>query len=238
MNDFYYDELLDASFEELKKFASWMNRFLGHYPTIVGGWAVWCYTKGLGSRDIDVVFMNALSKDTALNQFFFYNRYEEAGTFLEKSYVKKIKTERGEEEITIDACTAADSRVISGLDITLPWKWAIDCSKKEELSEDVYIYIPTPELLLTYKIGAALGRIEALKTIRETAYTGAKLWKDFYDVASLIKACRFDRGKLKEFFKESGIDKHIDRFMESMAARSDILESLKLKEGDIRRLIP
>jgi hypothetical protein len=46
MNDFYHEELTDASFQELLRFASWMNRFFGHYPTIVGSWAVWCYTRG------------------------------------------------------------------------------------------------------------------------------------------------------------------------------------------------
>lgn len=237
MNDFYYDELIDASLEELKRFASWMNRFFGHYPTIVGGWAVWCYTKGLGSRDIDVVFMNASSKNTALSQYFFYNDYEEVGTFLEKTYVKKLKTERGEEEITIDACTASDRRVVSALDITLPWRWAIDYSKKQKLSEEVYIYIPVPELLLTYKIGAALGRLEALKTLRETAYSRAKLWKDFYDVASLLETYKFNKEKLKEFFKKSGIDMHIDRFVDSLEARGDILETIKLKKEAIRRTL-
>jgi hypothetical protein len=236
MNDFYYEELTNASFKELLGFASWMNRFFGHYPTIVGGWAVWCYTRGLGSRDIDVVFMDAPSRDNALAQYFFYNGYEETGTFLQKTYVKRIETNRGMEEIIIDACTASDKRVINGLKIILPWKWAIDYSKKYNLMENVYIYIPIPELLLTYKIGAVLGRTEALKTMRETDYARAKLWKDLYDVASLVKL-KIELKKLHSFFDKSGIDKHTEEFLDIIQAREDILDAFKLKKGAIRKKI-
>ena len=110
MNNFYYRELTDASFQELLGFAVWMNRFFSHYPTIVGGWAVWCYIRGLGSRDIDVVFMDASSRDKALAHYFLHNGYDETGTFLEKTYVKRVKTKRGVEEIIIDACTASDKK--------------------------------------------------------------------------------------------------------------------------------
>lgn len=187
MNDFYYEEFTQASFQELLNFASWMNKFFGYYPTIVGGWAVWCYTNGLGSRDIDVVFPDASSRNKALARYFFENDYEETGTFLEKTYVKKIETEKGTEEIIVDACTTSDKRIIKNLDVTLPWKWVVKHSQRHKLGDNNYIYIPIPELLLTYKIGAALGRREALKTVRETGYLESKIWKDLYDFASLAK---------------------------------------------------
>lgn len=237
MNDFYYEELTDASFQELLRFAHWMNRFFGHYPTIVGGWAVWCYTSGLGSRDIDAVFMDAPSRDRALAQYFFHNGYEEAGAFLEKSYVKRIETNRGKEEISIDACTASDKRVITNLGITLPWRWAIDHSKSYNLEKDVHIYIPIPELLLTYKIGAALGRTEALKTMRETDYARAKLWKDLHDVAGLVKTLTIESKKLHDFLNKSGIDKHVEEFIETLEAREDILKAHQLKKGDFRKKV-
>jgi hypothetical protein len=172
-----------------------------------------------------------LQKNTALTQYFFYNGYEEIGTLLERTYVKKLKTERGDEEITIDACTASHWKVVSTLDITFPWRWAIDYSRKQKLSEEVYIYIPVPELLLTYKIGAVLGRLEALKTLRDTAYSRAKLWKDFYDVG-LLETCKFDKGKLKKFLKKSRINMHINRFVDSLEARDD-LETIKLEKEAI-----
>lgn len=237
MNGFYYEELTQASFQELLNFASWMNEFFGHYPTIVGGWAVWCYTSGLGSRDIDVVFPDASSKNKALEHYFFYNDYEETGTFIEKSYVKKIETEKGDEEIIVDACTASDKRVIKNLDVTLPWKWAVNNSQKHKLGGDNYIYIPIPGLLIIYKIGAALGRRETLKTARETDYLESKMWKDLYDVASLTKTFQDKIKRIQEFLDKSGIDKHIEDFIEMLEARDDILKAHKLKEKEFEKKI-
>jgi len=217
MNDFYRKELTDYSFKELVKFAGWMNDFFSHYPNIVGGWAVWCYVKGLGSRDIDVVFLNNYTKEKALNHFFFHNNYEEVG-LIEKTYVKRVKTKRGIEEITVDAYTAKDKRTIDDLKITLPWNWALKHNRKFELRRGVYIYIPTPELLLTYKLGAVLGRLEALKTLRETAYTRAKIWKDLEDIKSLVN---LDLDKsLKTFLKRAGIRRHLPLVYERLPAQT------------------
>ncbi|KXA96199.1 hypothetical protein AKJ39_04935 [candidate division MSBL1 archaeon SCGC-AAA259J03] len=237
MNGFYYKELTQVSFQELLNFASWMNEFFGHYPTIVGGWAVWCYTNGLGSRDIDVVFPDASSRNKALKHYFFYNDYEETGTFMEKTYVKRIETEKGVEEIIVDACTASDRRVIEDLDVTLPWKWAVNHSQKQKLEGDNYVYIPIPGLLLTYKIGAALGRRETLKTARETDYLQSKIWKDLYDVASLTKTFKDKIERIQKFLDKSGIDKHIEDFVEILEARDDILETHDLKKGEFAKRI-
>lgn len=239
MNGFYPEELTQASFQELINFAFWMNEFFGHYPTIVGGWAVWCYTTGLGSRDIDVVFPDADSRNKALKNYFFYNDYEETGTFLEKTYVKKIETERGIKEIIVDACTASDKRIIKSLEVTLPWEWAVNHSQKHELEGENYIYIPIPELLLTYKIGAALGRRETLKTARETDYLKSKIRKDLYDIASLTRYLDVEKEKLQRFLKDSGIDKHIENFTKMLEERDEILKTHKLKKGEFeKKMLP
>ncbi len=237
MNDFYYKELTQVSFRELLNFASWMNEFFGHYPTVVGGWAVWCYTSGLGSRDIDVVFPDASSRNEALKHYFFHNDYEETGTFMEKTYVKKVETEKGVEEIIVDACTASDTRIIKDLNITLPWKWAVNNSQKHKLEGDNYIYIPIPGLILTYKIGAALGRRETLKVARETDYLKSKIWKDLYDVASLAKTFQSKIKRIQEFLDKSGINKHMGKFLEMMEARDDILKTHKLKKEEFENKI-
>ena len=54
VSNFYDDEITKESFQELRRFLSWMN-MRGSYPTIIGGWAVFAYEGGIGSRDIDVV---------------------------------------------------------------------------------------------------------------------------------------------------------------------------------------
>lgn len=93
------------------------------------------------------------------------------------------------------------------------------------------------QLLLTYKIGAVLGRTEALKTIRETDYTRAKLWKDLYDITSLLRSQAIESKTLQKFSKKSGIDKHTERFIEIIEARKDILDAHKLKKGYIKKKV-
>lgn len=43
----YYTELTNETLKELKNFANWMNKNFGHYPLIIGGWAVWTYKQKL-----------------------------------------------------------------------------------------------------------------------------------------------------------------------------------------------
>jgi len=62
---------------ELKDFSQWYNEKVGYYPLIVGGWAVYCYTRGLGSKDIDVVFPGSESKHTTLFNYFRTHGYSE-----------------------------------------------------------------------------------------------------------------------------------------------------------------
>ncbi len=46
MKEIYDPSITDPSLEELKEFALWYNEKIGNYPLIVGGWAVYFYTKG------------------------------------------------------------------------------------------------------------------------------------------------------------------------------------------------
>ena len=66
MKELYAGEITDPSLKELETFAKWYNDKIGNYPVIVGGWAVYCYTAGLGSKDIDVVFPGDASKHATL----------------------------------------------------------------------------------------------------------------------------------------------------------------------------
>src|SRR3990167_6007419 len=70
MQELYGPTITDPSLKELGEFAKWYNEKLGNYPIIVGGWAVYCYTKGLGSKDIDVVFLGEATKHMTLFDYF------------------------------------------------------------------------------------------------------------------------------------------------------------------------
>ncbi len=189
IKEYYYDEVTSKSFEELLNLARWMNSQHSHYPLIVGGWAVWCYTKGLGSRDVDVVFPSRESKHRVIVDFLMSHGYEKVGNILEKRFIKRLMTGNREEEIIIDACSYEDEVAVTGTGIRIPWKYAGKHSRKYEIEKGVFIRIPEVETLLTYKIAAVLGRSNQLRTTLEPEYVQAKVWKDIYDVVSLMKKC-------------------------------------------------
>lgn len=204
MQELYASEITDSSLKELKTFAKWYNEKIGNYPVIVGGWAVYCYTKGLGSKDIDVVFPGDTSKHATLSAYFQSHGYiERKRTFFDKEFVKPVKSKGREVEIIIDAVSANRTIIFEGKKARLPWSWAPKHSVKHELGGAI-IYIPAIELLLTYKLGAILGRSYNLRTGFDFDYYKSKLWKDVYDVLSLSQL-KIDSIKVRGFLKESNL---------------------------------
>jgi len=81
LKEIYSSKITDPSLNELREFAKWYNEKVGNYPIIVGGWAVYCYTKGLGSKDIDVVFLGDAAKHSTLFDYFRAHGYTERPKF-------------------------------------------------------------------------------------------------------------------------------------------------------------
>ncbi len=77
MKEHYDRSITDPSLKELGEFAGWYNEKFGNHPVIVGGWATYCYTKGLGSKDIDVVFLESKAMHHTLFAYFSSHGYEE-----------------------------------------------------------------------------------------------------------------------------------------------------------------
>lgn len=187
MKELYSSAITDPSLKELREFSRWYNEKIGNYPIIVGGWAVYCYTKGLGSKDIDVVFLGDAAKHKTLFNYFSAHGYNERRrTFFDKEFVKIVKSRGTEIDIIIDAVSSNRTIIFEGRKARLPWSWAVKHSVMYELGNSK-IYIPPIELLLTYKFGAILGRSIQLKTGLEFDYYRSKIWKDVYDVISLSK---------------------------------------------------
>lgn len=224
MNEHYYDEITDASFKEMVALAKWLNKVHGHYPVIVGGWAVWCHAKSLGSRDIDVVFPNRFTKHEALLRFFKFHDYTESGLF-EKEFFKEVKLGSKLEKIYIDACSPEDRNYLKeNSNVELPWHLAIKHSEKFELEPEVFIYVPTVDVILIYKAKAVLDRRYDLKSIGSNPFIESKIWKDFYDLAILLKNCKIDAEFLKKLLNQNKFTQYFVGSLELLSGRNDILK--------------
>ncbi len=109
MRELYSPSITDPSLKELEELAKWYNDKLGNYPVIVGGWAAYIYSKGLGSKDIDIVFPDAASMHQTLSAYFLSHGYGERhrGHFgFDKEIVKTVKSGGREVDIIIDAVSS------------------------------------------------------------------------------------------------------------------------------------
>lgn len=228
MRELYVNEITDPSLKEFEEFAKWYNEKLGNYPIIVGGWAVYCYTRGLGSKDIDVVFLGDEAKHMTLFDYFRSHGFSERRkSFFDKEFVKTIKTKDQEIDIIIDAVSSNRTIIFEGKKARIPWNWAVKYSIKYKL-EKATIYIPTIELLFVYKLGAILGRTSNLRTGLDIAYYRSKLWKDVYDIATLSRL-KIDSKKLNKFLTDSNLADYKD----------DILQAIEDNfDQDIKSLVP
>lgn len=191
--DLYYDELTTAVYGELRRVGRWFNRFLGFHPMLVGGWAVFHYNpRGLGSRDVDLIFPDRRNKDRTVNLYMLTNGYRRVRrSAFEEEYVLEVNTARGSERVYLDVATVEDVNRVHGADAELPWKLAFEHQRPARIG-DVAFYVPSPEVLLLLKAKAALDREHDAKRAFDPFHLQQKAWKDYYDMASLLKTCKFD----------------------------------------------
>jgi len=100
------------------------------------------------------------------------------------------------------------------------------------------VYVPTLEALISYKIGAILGRNELLRQESDPAqlqYFRSKVWKDVYDAVSLSKF-DVDLKKIGGFFDESGMGKFRGEVMQIIDDNYDAEMQGMLREVPITRI--
>ena len=235
MKEIYDRRITDPSLEELKELALWYNEKIGNYPVIVGGWAVYFYTHGLGSKDIDVIFAGDKVKHQTLFAYFLTHGFKEKPQGLfDKSFSKKIMVDGEPVEIIVDATSQERIITFERREARLPWAWAFKHIIEHKIGNAI-IYIPELELLLVYKLGAILGRNEYVKAGVQVDYYASKIWKDVYDVLSL-SALEVDATKFGKFFHESKLDKYKDEIMEIIEDNfNDEMKSM-LKGADLSRI--
>lgn len=105
--DLYSEELTTAVYGELRRVGRWFNRFLGFHPMLVGGWAVFYHNpRGLGSRDVDLIFPDRRNKDRTVNLYMLTHGYQrERRSEFEEAYVLEVNTARGIERVYLDVAT-------------------------------------------------------------------------------------------------------------------------------------
>lgn len=204
LDEWYHKELTEASYNELITLTKWINKIYGYYPFIIGGWAVYFYSKSLGSRDIDIVFPTKESVEKVLMPYYKIRGYKEEGLFSKRYYLE-TKTEKGNEKIMLDACSLSDKNILhENKDIEISWSLTQKYHQEWELKKDLIAQIPQIELLMIYKIKALCDRrydlqYSTLSAINRT-YINSKIWKDEYDIKKLSE-CKMDKEKIRSILE-------------------------------------
>jgi len=212
--EFYDEETTTASFEELKKLLKFLEDLGTPHPAITGGWAVYAYEKGMGSRDIDIVMVSEADIIQHL-----YNHYFPSHDFNVKKiglipshYEKIVQTNDGPRDIIVDVFDGEKEwKDEVNLGIKFHWNWTIQFQEKKEI-DGLIMYVPKRELLIITKIMAAVARAKE-NDISPHYRLLPKILKDYRDVAVLTVGKNLDSEFYKEYMEKSNGTKYIDGFL-------------------------
>jgi len=214
LDEWYTKEITEASYKELIELTMWINTAYGYHPFIIGGWAVYSYTKSLGSRDIDMVFPTKTSVEKVLMPYYQMRGYKEEGVFS-KSFYLEVKTEKGIEKIMLDACSLSNHNTLhENKDIEIPWDLTQRYYQEWTMHKNAMVQVPHIELLLIYKIKALCDRRydlhhTSLSAINKS-YINSKIWKDEYDITTLSKST-IDKEKIRKINETTNFTEYFQR---------------------------
>jgi hypothetical protein len=184
----YAAEITQESYREIERLALWA-RARGPLFYLIGGWAAWRYHQGLGSRDIDVIFLNQLILDAFLTEYCGSNDYERTGSRFAPSYRKAVQTATGTQYIEIDA-----AQIDRGLPfhenqvVDLPYRLLEKHNQIWKVGRQE-VLLPQPELLLLQKVKAHRDRTWDLTYVAvdpvRAQFLRSKVAKDAYDIAGI-----------------------------------------------------
>lgn len=232
IRDDYAEEVTSESRKELIKFARWLKEKHGDWPTVIGGWAVWAYySKGFGSRDLDLVLpTDDWIENTMKKEYFIQNAvrpYKFANDLLgTKHYGKEIRINGREkpEMVFFDLLSGSSLRKDDeNLGVHVDWNWIFEFKQTVPIGE-ARIHVPEPELLILLKIIAALARIRMLERAEDPTYWRSKIWKDYYDVANLALYVPMDKSKLTVHLSRTKLARILrEEFLAGYISRNEVL---------------
>lgn len=184
----YAEEVTSHSYKELENLALWAKH-TGPVFYLIGGWAAWRYHRGLGSRDIDVIFPDRNILDSFLQLYYKANGYENHGGLLAKRYRKPVKVGGATFLIQIDAASLDQGPPFKeDEERNIPYTELENHSVGWEMGQAT-VRIPTSELLLLQKVKAWRDRRWDLEHVAvdpiDIQYLQGKIWKDAYDIRAL-----------------------------------------------------
>ncbi len=189
LDDAYAPDVTGASYDQLKALLAWCNQKLGYHPTIVGGWPAWKYHRGLGSKDIDVVFPSRRDIDACMPSFYAAESYVTPTLLFSTDPYKDVRVADRTVRVVMDVASwEHPNEFKEDPKLELPWNMLRDHTV-EWVEDDLVARIPTADLLLLYKLKAwrdrtFLRRTQVLSGF-EASILDSKISKDEYDVKHL-----------------------------------------------------
>ena len=207
--------LTELSFKELANITKLFN-IHGLTPIIVGGWAVYHYTKGAKSIDVDLV----LPSKHAIQIFEKYcgqrGFKKDKAARIRVLFKKEVGVKPQKQEIELDIFTLTDKNVLaSNKSIEIPWQLAEKYSEEWQLEKNTTARVPAKEVLLLYKTAAFIDRQFKLRTWANLSKVTrdrlkAKIAKDKEDIKSLLNLS-IDKEKLLRLLKETDFEEQFNK---------------------------
>ena len=155
-------DIPDASKQYLEEFISYAKDKLPYEPVVLGGWAVYAYTKKQKSVDVDILLKT--KKDIKTLKPFFIEKKFKYDEDSKGNVTFELETEKHEykgiviENIIFDLMLQSEDNLLhSNKNISVPWTLCYEFNEQVRLN-GIEILTPTKELLVILKTKALLDR--------------------------------------------------------------------------------
>ena len=177
-------DIITASFNELKTVLSWSSNNEGKDIVLVGGWAVYSYNKWYGSVDIDLVSSRKTRK--SLEHFLLTEKgykplRNKGGGTVFKPFV-------GPQKIIIDFANREEHYLFEGGKEELNFNVLEGHTVVRGITGELIVTVPERALLLLFKLKAAWDRHYRISnsSSHDPEWETSKLLKDRADVLALL----------------------------------------------------
>lgn len=224
--------ITDISKDYLKKFLAYAKNHLSYEPIVVGGWAVYALLKTEQSVDADILVRT--KEDVKKLRPFFDEHGFKAKEDWHHNFSFELALNESHEihgikinDVLFDFFSAPEENVLhENKRLNVPWKLAFSFNQNIDL-EGLKFRIPSPELLLAYKVKAYRDRKhDKVEFAEHMAYK--KIWlsrkdfkieKDKRDIKSLIQFGQINPEKLEEVLSKTKFKALFDESLEEITRK-------------------